>query len=159
MKTNYLQLLSRTSIGLGLLAIGLGSSISQATDVYRWKDANGDYHYGDQRSAPQGASKMTVDTPEQQPNPELDKYRQAVRANLAELDAQREQAAKAQAAQQLIANGVHQNCQQLRNAIRVEENVAVLFTFDDKGEKQYLDDKQRAEYKSTLNQQWQRRCN
>jgi len=159
MKTKYLHMIARTLMGTSLIAAGFASGISQATDVYRWKDANGDYHYGDQRSAPEGASKMTVATPEQQPNPELDKYRQAVRTNLAALDAQREEAAKRQATQKLISNGVHQNCQQLRNAMRIEENVSMLFTFDDKGEKQYLDDKQRAEYKSNLNQQWQHRCN
>lgn len=159
MKTKTLQTISRTLIRTGLLAAGLVAGNALATDVYHWKDANGEYHFGDQRAAPEGARTMQVAVPEQRPNPELDQYRKAIHTHLAALDAEREEDAKRQATQKIISAGVQQNCKQLSNAMRAEERVAMLYTFDDKGEMQYLDDQQRSEYKSSLSQQWQRYCN
>jgi hypothetical protein len=102
---------------------------------------------------------VTVDAPEQRPNPELDKYRESVRTNLAVLDAERKESAQREATRRIIEAGVERNCKELRNAMRAEETVAVLYTFDDSGERQFLDDQQRADYKSSLKQQWNRYCN
>lgn len=142
-----------------LLAAGCASVEASATEVYHWKDADGKVHFSDQRNATDGARPVTVNAPAQRPNPELDKYRVAVRTQLAALDAQRKEDADRAATQRIIAAGVEKNCKQLRNAMRTEETVALLYTFDDAGERQFLDDKQRAEYKASLSQQWHRYCN
>jgi len=158
MKTKLPRSVTGKLLGTCLLVAGITGTDAIATEVYRWKDAKGDYHFSDSRAAVQGASTMIIDAPNQRPNPELDQYRKAVRANLAALEAERQQAAKQQATQKIIEAGVQQNCSQLRNAMRAEENVAVLYTFDNQGDIQYLDDKQRNEYKASLNQQWQHYC-
>jgi dihydroorotase-like cyclic amidohydrolase len=158
MKTKSLQRVPSKLLGTCLLVAGIAGTDAIATEVYRWKDANGGYHFSDSRAAAQGASATIIDAPNQRPNPELDQYRKAVHANLAALEAEREQAAKQQATQKIIEAGVQQNCSQLRNAMRAEEKVAVLYTFDNQGDIQYLDDQQRSEYKASLNQQWQHYC-
>ena len=141
-----------------LLVACLAAANAIATEVYHWKDANGETHFSDQRGAAAGAHTMSVDVPEQRPNPELDQYRQAVRVNLAALDAERRQAAEREANRKIVAAGVQRNCKQLRKAILAEETAAVLYTFDDQGEMQHLDDKQRSDYKAGLDQQWQSYC-
>src|SRR5262249_44161867 len=100
MKTTTLPPISRI-IGATLFA-ALVSASASATDVYHWKDANGEYHFGDQRAAPKGANTLKVDAPEQRPNPELEQYRKAVHTNLAALDAERREEAKRQETKKII---------------------------------------------------------
>lgn len=158
MKSRISRIISIKLINAGLLAASLAGTDAFATEVYHWKDANGSAHFSDQRAAANGASTMTVAAPEQRPNPELDQYRQSVRVNLAMLDAERKAMADREASRQIVARSVQRNCRNLRNAIRAEETAAVLYTFDEAGDRQHLDDKQRNDYKASLNQQWQRSC-
>src|SRR5262245_46650909 len=101
-------------------ALALASFDTRAADVYRWKDEQGKYHFSDKRAATKEAETISVKAPVQQPNPELEEYRQSVKTNLAALDAERKQAAQREATQKIIAAGVQQNCHQLRNAMRTE---------------------------------------
>jgi Domain of unknown function (DUF4124) len=141
-----------------LVTIAINANTLNAAEIYRWKDANGKYHFSDQRPATVKAEAVTVDSPEQKPNPELDQYRQSVRTNLAALDAERAEAQKLAAAQKVVTVRQQRSCKQLRNTRRAEERAAMLYTFNDNGDMQYLNDQQRSEYKTTLDQQWQRHC-
>lgn len=159
MKSGLCRNMSIKLLNIGLLLAGLTGTCAFATEVYHWKDANGATHFSDKRAAANGASMMTVEVPEQRPNPELDQYRQSVRVNLAMLDAERKATADREATRKVVTNNVQRHCRELRNAMRAEETAAVLYTFDNQGEMQHFDDKQRNDYKASLNQQWQRNCN
>ena len=126
-------------------------------EVYRWKDANGKYHFSDQKPDT-AADKVTIDTPVPQPNPELDQFRQQTRVNLAALDAEHAEAQRAAKTLKAIAARQERSCTALRNAIRAEEQVAVLYTLNTSGEMQHFTDEQRTRYKNDLHTQFQRYC-
>lgn len=148
-----------TPSALVLTLLLAAPAVAGDVEVYRWKDANGKYHFSDRRPERGDADKLSVDAPAHKPNPELEQFRQKTRAKLAALDAERQQAERESRTRQIIAARQERNCTELRNAMRAEEQVAVLYTFDDKGEIQHLSDEQRINYKNELQTQWQSYCN
>jgi len=144
-------------LSTALTSLLVPTAVAGDVKVYRWKDADGKYHFSDQKPNA-AAEKLTIDTPAPKPNPELEQYRQQTRVNLATLDAERAVAQREAKTHEIIAARQVRSCSALRNAMRVEEQVAILYTLDASGEMQHLTDEQRSNYKNDLHNQFQRRC-
>lgn len=131
---NLHKVLSLTlRIGHSLLLLSFALPVG--ADVYRWVDGQGKTHYGDR--APQEirakAERVKIKSQPEGIDPEAERARQQMRA----LDEgrQREKAfAEQKAAQdQHRQLDLARRCQSLQNEIRDDQNTAVFFRYDDKG--------------------------
>jgi predicted transcriptional regulator len=144
------------------VAIGffLGFSMFVSAEVYRWVDSAGKTHYGDRtpENLNDKANKLNIKNTQVVPDPEAEAARQKLRA----LDEgrQREQAYAAQKSAELQQNreqGV-KRCKALANDIRDEQRVAVMFSYDNAGNRVVWTSEQRVAYKEKLQNLKQRYC-
>ncbi|MFT3930781.1 MAG: DUF4124 domain-containing protein [Spongiibacteraceae bacterium] len=125
---------------------------SAGAEVYRWVDSAGKTHYGDR--APQEprakAERMTVNTGPQGVDPDAERNRQQMRT--IDEGRQREKAFAEQraAADQQRKADLAQRCKSLQNDIRQDQEVAMFYRYDDKGNRVMWSSEERLAYREKL---------
>lgn len=128
-----------------LLVISLLASNAYA-DVYKWVDSTGKVHYGDQPPPSNKTQKLRVETPSSA-TPPAEGAKAPVSKSLAdkEIEFQKrrveaEEAQKKQEKQASEAKQKQENCVNARANLRNLQNNGRITTYDEKGERVFLDD-------------------
>jgi uncharacterized FlaG/YvyC family protein len=143
-----------------LIFAALGFSALASAEVYRWVDSEGKTHYGDQvpQSHSAKADKLAIKNTQAVPDSEAEAARQKLRT----LDEgrQRDRAYEAQksAEQQQKHERLAKQCKTLLNDIRYEQEVGVMFSYDDAGNRVVWTSEQRTAYKEKLQNLKQQNC-
>lgn len=148
----------------GWLVFGLlGISISASAEVYRWVDSEGKTHYGDRapQSQVKSADKLDIKNAPAAPDPQAEEARRQLRQ--LEEGRQRETAYEAQKAaeqqqRQQQRELLARRCRELRNDILTEQRSAVMYNYDDAGNRVLLTSEQRLAYKEKLQNLKQQNC-
>lgn len=122
---------------LGLILPGIAHG-----DIYKWVDSKGEVHYSDQPVPKADAKKLDVSPPpptEGQAGASLADKEMAFRKRQVE----REEAQKKQQEQQAEARQKQDNCQSARGNLRTLEAGGRIFSYNEKGDRVYLDDQAR----------------
>jgi hypothetical protein len=124
-------------LAAGLLAV----PICQA-ELYRWVDEHGQTHFADSppHSQPHEIAVRPPPAAAQSPQRRVDKTRRLLNAFEHERQQQREQTAK----KKQQAEEQHRNCLQARDNLRQYRESGSIYRLDDRGERVYLSDHQRA---------------
>jgi uncharacterized FlaG/YvyC family protein len=131
-----------------------------AAEIYRWVDRDGKPHYGDGAAKRPGekAEQLTIQPTHSAIDPEAEKARQQLR----ELDQVRQQQQQTQAEQaaqsQQQREQLQQRCKALQDEIRTEHEVAVLFRYDDSGNRVLWTSDERIAYREQLQDAQQQHC-
>lgn len=169
---------SRFAAGLVLAGLMLGS-LSPALAQYKWRDAAGNVQYSDRPppagtpekdilAQPRTAKRPAVAAPATPAAPASTEASASapgnVKASDPELEARKkkekeQQDAKRKAAEEALAKQKQENCQRARSYLRTLEDGIRISRTNDKGEREILDDKQRAEEVDRAKQGISSNCN
>jgi hypothetical protein len=158
--------LSSIKIALcGALLLLFGSTVN--ADVYKWVDKNGKIQYSDQ-PPPSGDgkklkrhSKDTVESPSAQSGATAGKPAASTADQELEYrkrKAEKEEAEKKQQAEAETAEKNKEYCNSLRGELSSHSNGVRLVRYNEKGERVFLDDKERAVSKEKLEQRISKEC-
>lgn len=127
------------------------ATVAQA-GVTRWVDAEGKVHYSDQPPPPTAKSQKTLDLKAGPALPIVAPDGKGGEKSLAEKDlesrkrrVQAEEAAAKQARDQEEAKNRKANCEQARNQLQALQEGQRIAKFDEKGERVFLEDSDRAQ--------------
>lgn len=156
-----------------LLLLPLLAAGAVRADIYQWTDANGRVHFGDRAPASGAASRTpavlpdksasappetSTATPDGASQRELVRERQERQRRLTEtMRLEREEKQRAEARRQEQANKSAEDCARLREHIARMDGRRVYMK-DANGDKQYLDDSQRATHEARARQYLQENC-
>jgi len=119
--------------------------------VTRWVDAEGKVHYSDQPPPPSAKSQKNLDLKSSPNLPQATPDSKGGEKSLAEKDleyrkrkVQAEESAAKQAKDQDEAKSRKANCEQARNQLQALQEGQRVSKFDEKGERVFLEDKDRA---------------
>lgn len=133
MKIRYLVL---------LLCTGLAFSAStMAGKVYKWVDKDGNVHFGDQPPSEQAEQ---VNIPKHTPDTHYEERMRAQQEKQASEQIEREEKQKHAAEEKQEAEQVKKRCLAAKDNLRILREAGRVYTLDDKGERVYVDDKDRA---------------
>jgi Domain of unknown function (DUF4124) len=151
---------------VGALLLTLGTSVR--AEVYKWVDKDGKVHYSDQPPLSGEGKKMkrkTTDTPAAAaPAPSANtSAKPAATAADQELEYRKRKAEKEELEkkQQTEADAAQKNkeyCNNLKGELRSHGDGTRLVRHNDKGERIFLDDKERAESKQRLEERIAKEC-
>lgn len=129
------------------LALVLLATATMAGEIYTWKDAGGKVHYSDSPPPGVDARKMSVGTSSVAPEGSAADQRRSLAEKDADFRKRKAEAEKALAKadkDKAQAEQRAKGCQNARNQLRaLEESGQRVFRYNDKGERSYLDDKER----------------
>jgi hypothetical protein len=134
----------RARLAAAALVAAVLASAAFAAPMYKWVDANGKVIYSDQ--PPPGNVKTEILQPPPPPaNPNAAQELIDKENELKLRDKKRAEDAKAAEAKRAEVNRKRENCQTAMAQVRtLQQKEAVLFRYNDKGEKVYFDDATRA---------------
>jgi len=119
--------------------------------VTRWVDTEGKVHYSDQPPPPTAKSQKNLDLKNNPTLPQAVPDSKGGEKSLAEKDlesrkrkVQAEESAAKQAKEQEEAKNRKANCEQARNRLQAMQEGQRISKFDEKGERVFLEDKDRA---------------
>lgn len=138
----------------------LSAVMPVSAEVYRWVDGEGKVHYGDHAPQEQRdkATHVDIKTGSAEIDPDAEKSRQQLRS--IEEGWQRERAYEEQKAAQDRQRRAElaQRCKSLQNEIRDDQNVAVFYRYDDKGNRVLWTSDERLAYREKLQKYKQTYC-
>lgn len=143
---------------LVLLACGMPAF----AEIYQWIDSEGHTHYGDKAAKAaqpeQKAEKLAITEDPAKTDPEAERARQQLRM-LDKLNSeQRETEAQRAVQAQQKHQQMQQHCQELQDKIRTEQQVAVMYRYDDAGKRVLWTDAERIAYREQLQATNQQYC-
>lgn len=135
-----------------VISILLGWSVSAAAEIYQWVDRDGHVHYGDDAAKQPGqkAEKLAIDNSAPKPDPEAAQTRQQLQMLDKQRSEQREVEAQRAAQLQQQHQQMQQRCKSLQDDIRDEQQVAVMFRYDDAGNRVVWTAAERVAYRERL---------
>jgi hypothetical protein len=129
----------------------LALTTTAQAEVTRWVDAEGKVHYSDQPPPPTAKSQKNLDLKNSPALPIAGPDSKSGEKSLAEKDleyrkrkVQAEESAAKQAKDQEEAKSRKANCEQARNRLQAMQEGQRISKFDEKGERVFLEDKDRA---------------
>lgn len=142
--------------------ITLAAMQAHAREVYKWVDENGKVHYGD---APTGKQTTTVKVPHappsstssqgtKTPKEELESVRENLLKRREARTAGKEEKVKEAEKQKRL----DQNCKSLRDNLRMLQEMGRVFSYNDKGEREFMDDASREKKKAELQKRIAAEC-
>lgn len=137
---------------LNALLLTLGFVSCAGAEVYRWVDSQGKTHYGDR--APQEprakAERVTVNAGPQGVDPDAERNRQQMRAINEGRQREKAFAEQKAAADQEQKADLARRCKSLQNDIRQDQEVALFYRYDDKGNRVMWSSEERLAYREKL---------
>ncbi|CAG1004309.1 hypothetical protein RHDC4_03461 [Rhodocyclaceae bacterium] len=129
----------RIVVALCLLTLAAGAS----AQAYKWTDAQGKVHFSDTPPPDRKADKMTI-KPAQPENPEAVARSRDWKTQLEESRVRQHQEQKREAAQQSQRQAAESRCQSARRSLDSLKRERPVYRFNKEGQKEYLEDKDRA---------------
>ncbi|MEW5757816.1 MAG: DUF4124 domain-containing protein [Pseudomonadota bacterium] len=139
-----------------VLITALGASAAQAAEVYKWTDAEGNVHFGDKPQA--GARAEAVTIPRHTPDPQYLERMQRMREEVERRELEREESQRHQAEQDRVAQTNAARCDQARGTLSMLKEQIRVFSYDKAGNRQYLEDDERAAQIERLQQAIRENC-
>lgn len=141
-----------------LLTFTLSTSATAA--VYKWTDADGSIHFGDQPPAAQKTENINIATPPRSSSSEIPKESVKERQEklLKTMDEEKAAKQKAQEKQAKLDAENKQKCQELNNYKQNLETARRIVRTNSNGEREYLSDDERAKESSRTNAEITRYC-
>lgn len=155
----------RCAVSLFALAllVPLASPTASAQGVYKWVDENGKVHYGDRPPAKSTSKSVEVApaTPSTGTAPtaaeRAARQQQLLRAFAAER-AERERARSEKKEALVEKKALRRKCARARDKVDRLRVASGVYDYDDQGNRQYLDEQQRAQLIERLNGEIARNC-
>ncbi len=156
-------LLSRLFNGLligSLLVVALFTSSSTYAQAYKWVDANGQVHYGDQPPAKVKAEALHLretqasDATSMQDSERIQRQRQLVQA----LEKKRQQKKIAKQVKKHQKTKMLKACKQLKGRIKHSETINRYYRYDENGEAVYYSDQEADQLRQRLKDTYQKKC-
>jgi hypothetical protein len=143
-----------------ILMMLLAWSATATAEIYQWTDSDGKVHYGDGAAKKPGqkAEKLKIETAAAKPDPEAERTRQQIRLMQKMSSEQREADARKTAKLQEQHQQLRQQCAAVQGRIRDEQSVAVMFRYDDAGNRILWTAGEREAYRAVLQAQKQEYC-
>ncbi len=150
-----------------LIAVMLTATLSPVSaEVYKWVDKDGKIHYSDQPPIGSDAKKLkrkTPDVPAVAPAAANPAAKPALSTTDQELDyrkrkAEKEEAEKKQLAEAETAKQSKEYCNSLKGELRSHSDGTRLSRYDDKGERVFLNEKERTDSKRNLENRIAKEC-
>lgn len=147
------------AIAATLLA-AVGSNAAQASEIYRYVDANGEVHYGDRPSGEPSEERLAISS--RPTSPAQVQARVSPPTNTTAVDQatpEQEKAAELTRAQKRAqAKLQEEKCQKYREQLETYVTSRRLYREDDKGERVYLDDNEVQEARSKMEEMIVKDC-
>lgn len=132
----------------------LGCATPVSAEVYQWVDNEGRTHYGDKaaKAAQPGrqAEKLDIEEGPAQIDQDAERSRQQLRMLQNQRNQQHEADAQTGAQLQQKQQRQQQYCKDLQDHIRNEQNVAVMFRYDDAGNRVLWTSEERIAYRERM---------
>ena len=139
---------------IALLWIGVAAPAQG--EVYRWKDAEGNVHFGDRPPAGSAPEALDLRAPPEAPSPTADRLeRQQRYLDVTDQERRREAAERERAAREQERR--EHNCRAARTRLERARNASVLYDDTPQG-RVVLDDAQRGAYTDSLREAVARWC-
>ena len=130
-----------------LIVTLLLTSLNASAALHKWVDADGKVHYSDTVPADVSAEKVrhssAPDTSSPSSEPSAPKSLAEREADWKKSKKSKEDAAQKAAKEQEVALAKQKNCEGARNNLANYENSPVIVTYNEKGERAYLDESTR----------------
>lgn len=139
-----------------LLLIALFAGGTQAAEVYKWTDAEGNVHFGDKPHAGARAESITIQ--KHTPDPQYLDRMQRMREEVERREVEQEESQRNQAEQDRITQANAARCQQARASLGMLQEKIRVFSYDEAGNRQYLGDQDRAAQIERLQQAIRENC-
>ena len=145
----------------GLAAIALlAGAAAGAEGIYKWTDDDGNVHYGDRPSGAPTEERMQLSY-NRTDNSAVSRRVESLREAGAARDEARSERAAAEAAEaeeRAAAEEQAARCEQMRAQLKTMLEARRVYREGDDGEREYLDDQQRAEARTKAEQQISENC-
>ena len=159
---------SQSSINIalcGALLMLFGATVN--ADIYKWVDKNGKFQYSDQPPPSGDGKKLKRKSKEAVESPPVQSGGTAAKPAASTADqeleyrkrkTEKEEADKKQQAETETAEKNKEYCNNLRGDLSAHSNGVRLVRYNEKGERVFLDDKERAASKEKLEQRITKEC-